>query len=96
MKKFKRCVVRVQSETYKRGDSYFIGKSIRVIKRHTEFDILYEEVNNIGISDALENISNLDSVGSGLYELVPHNISYDCETGYVDDMELILTPYKEY
>lgn len=43
------CIVKIKTEAFKRGDSYFYGKSIRVIKRLTTFDILKEESDMVGI-----------------------------------------------
>lgn len=86
------CVVRVQTEAFKRGDTYFYGKSVRVLKKLTSYDLIHEEVGNIGIQEALENILNLGEVQNGIYELVIGHRSYDIETGYLDgwDFRLIL------
>lgn len=90
-----KCVVRVQTEAYKRGNTYFYGKSIRVLKGKTTFDFLHEESQAIGIQDALENILNLDELSNGVYEFVIANQSYDIESGYLDDWGLRLIPYIE-
>lgn len=89
------CVVRVQTEGYKKGDTYFYGKSVRVLKRKTTFDLIHEEVSNIGVIDGLENIINLVNISDGLYEVVVAHESYDCETGYLDDWSFKLVPYIE-
>lgn len=95
MKVKPKCVVRVQTEAYKKGDTYFYGKSIRVLKRKTEFDFIAEEVNNIDIIDALENIINLNDVTNGLYEVVIASQSYDIESGYLDDWSFKLIAYVD-
>lgn len=78
------CVVRVQDQAYRRGDTYFCGKSVRVIKRETEHDVLADEVDGIGIADALSNIVNLHECRAGLYQMVLCNKSYDIESGLLD------------
>ncbi len=87
------CVVKVETEAYKRGDKYFFGKSLRVVKTKSTFDLLEEEVSNVGIVDALEYILNLDQCEAGLYYLTTCNISTDWETGCVDGWDLKLVPY---
>lgn len=90
-----RCVVKVQSEAYKRGDTYFYGKSIRVLQKLTSYDLLKDECDNIGIYDGLENIINLQNVEDGRYYLEAVNISRDCETGYIDDWDFKLIPFQD-
>lgn len=87
------CVVKLEVEAYKRGDKYFFGKSLRVVKTKSTFDLLAEEVSNVGIVDALEYILNLDKCDAGLYYLTTCNISRDWETGCVDGWNLKLIPY---
>lgn len=89
------CVVKLETEAYKRGNKYFYGKSIRVIKSKTTFDLLEEEVQNIGIVEGIENIINLHECDTGMYWLAACNISRDIESGYIDDWNLKLVPYKE-
>ena len=89
-----KCVVRVQTEAYKKGDTYFYGKSIRVLKRKTTYDFVKDEVDNIGIIDGLENIINLSGVHNGVYEVVVAHESYDFESGYLDDWSFKLVPYE--
>ena len=89
------CVVRVQTEAFKRGDSYFYGKSIRVLKKLTEYDVLHEECQAVGVQEGLENLININIVDDGLYQIVIGHASYDCETGYLDDWDLKLIPYVE-
>ena len=64
------CIVRVQEEAYLRGNTYFYGKSLRVIKRLTTFDIIAEEVHSVGMDEAMRNILNVFDVDDGLYEIV--------------------------
>ena len=94
MKDF-RCVVRVQEEAYLRGNTYFYGKSLRVVKRLTTFNIIAEEAQNVGMDEAMRNILNVFDVDNGLYEIVVTNQSYDIESGYLDDWSWKLIPYEE-
>ena len=94
MKSFN-CVVKVQTEAYKRGETYFYGKSLRVIKRLTDLDVISEDVSNIGTKEALENILNLSNLKDGTYCVVVVNRSYDIESGYLDGWNWGLVPYKE-
>jgi len=89
------CVVRVQTEAYKRGATYFYGKSLRVLQKQSTFDLLKEECDSVGITDGIENILNLHKVGDGVYSLVAVNLTEDPETGYTDGWDLKLTPYEE-
>lgn len=90
----KLCVVRVGTEGFKRGDTYFYGRTIRVIRRKTKYDLLHDDCQQVGIQEAIENILNINSVEDGLYQLLMCNISKDCETGYIDDFNLKLVKYE--
>lgn len=87
------CVVKVGTEAYKRGDTYFYGKTLRILKKLTTLDLVAEECMNIGIQEGLENILNLRNCDDGVYNLIVTNISKDYESGYVDDWDLKLFPY---
>lgn len=89
------CVVRIIEERYQRGGSYFIGKSLRVLKKLTTYDMLNDICSNIGIWDGIDTIINLDECGPGLYNMVVCNVSTDWETGCVDDWDYKLIPYEE-
>ena len=90
-----KCVVKVQTEAYKRGDTYFYGKSLRVLQKITTYDLLKEECDSIGTFDGLENIINLSKIADGKYYLEAVNISKDWETGYTDGWDLKLIPFEE-
>lgn len=89
------CIVKVSTEAFERGGTYFYGKSLRLLKRLSNYDLLKEECDNIGIADALEQILNLNSVKDGKYQLIGCNISRDIESGYIDDWDLQLIKYEE-
>ena len=88
-------VVRLTTSTYKTSKGAFRQtKELRTLKRKTpEFDLLENEMYNQSLDDIV--ITNLGNVVDGVYQLVTVNESYDWETGYLDDYELILIPYVD-
>lgn len=91
----KTCVVRVGTESFKRGDTYFYGRTIRVIKKKTEVDYLSDDCQQVGTQEAIENILNINTVEDGIYQLVFCNVSKDYETGYIDDFNFKLVSFEE-
>jgi hypothetical protein len=89
------CVVRVGTEAFKRGDTYFYGRTIRVIKKKTDVDYLHDDCQQVGTQEAIENILNIHTVEDGIHQLVMCNVSKDWETGYVDDFNFKLVPFEE-
>ncbi len=88
-------VVRVVTTFWHDGRGLHTKRSLNLLKRMSfGFDILQEECINVGAEDAAKNISNLHKVVDGIYEIIACNISRDYESGYVDDWELMLVPYK--
>lgn len=50
------CVVKLQTERFQRGDAYFSGKSLRVMKRLSKgYYMLREEVMLCGVQEFLIN-----------------------------------------
>lgn len=86
-------VVKVTTEAYQRGDSYLIGKTLRTLKKKSNYDFLKDECDGCGVFDALARIVNLHKVDDGEYLLVTCNECTDYETGYLDDWDLKLVPY---
>ncbi|ANA49309.1 hypothetical protein PMW_184 [Pseudomonas phage phiPMW] len=89
------CVVRVGTAGYRRGDTYFIGRTLRTLKSKTTWDYLADEEQAVGVEDGLMNITNLDRVEDGLYDIVMTNIDRDYESGYIDGWSYTLYPHKE-
>lgn len=87
------CMVMVGTEAYKRGNTYHMGRTIRVLQSETTFDILHEDSDAIGIHDALSQIININYVQDGKYKLIAVNQSRDWETGHIDDYDLKLVPH---
>lgn len=90
-----RCVVRVRTSSWCDRQGVHVKKDITFLKRMSKgFNLLREEIANIG-TDVVEHIINLDQCIDGVYEVVTCNEHRDWETGYVDDYDLRLVPYKE-
>ena len=89
------CIVRVATEAYERSGTYFYGKTLRVLKRLSNHDLLKDECNSVGISECLENITNLKEVDDGKYRLLACNFSTDYETGWTDGWALKLIKYED-
>lgn len=90
-----RCVVSVGTEAFKRGNTYFYGRTLRVIKSLTTYNLLEEECQSVGTQDGLENILNLQTVEDGRYSVEVVNISRDWETGHTDGWDIKLVPFEE-
>jgi len=90
-------VVRLKTEYYQKSNGELVlAKSIKTMKRLSDgLDMLAEEVSNVGAEDFLKLIVNLNDCEDGLYHISITNISKDIETGYLDDFDFILLPYKE-
>ena len=90
----KNLIVRVSTEAYQRGDTYFLGKSIRVLKRRSEgvYDYLREDIQCNGVEYSLSCI-NLLYKEDGLYEVTCDYDEDPCGMG--DEVFLNLTPLKE-
>lgn len=82
------CVVKLVTESFIRGDIYFHGKVLRVMKRLTTYDLLGDTVNSC------ISIIKVNDVPDGLYKLVACNLSRDWESGMIDDWDLKLVPYN--
>lgn len=93
----RREVVRVSTACWKDGrDGIHITKRITPLKRKSfGFQVLADDANQVGVSDALKRILNLDECEDGVYEVVTCNESKDWETGCVEDWDYKLIPYNE-
>ncbi len=88
-------IVRVVTTAWHNNKGLHTKRSLNLLKRKSfGFDILQEECIQLGAEDAAKNISNLHKVADGTYELIACNISRDYESGYIDDWNLMLIPYK--
>lgn len=74
-----RTIISVRTETFKRGGSFVVAKSIRTLKRKSAgFDMTDHFLDDI---DDLSIIENLHECSDGEYEMVYSGISKDWETG---------------
>lgn len=89
------CIVRVGTSGYKRGDTYFYGRTIRVLQSKSTYDYMADEAQAVGVEDGAALIVNIDKVPDGLYRMEMSNVGYDYESGYADDWEYTLYPYEE-
>lgn len=94
MKSPEQCVVRVGTMAFKRGETYHYGRTIRVLKSLTTYDLLEGEEQAVGTWDALNSIVNIDKVEDGLYSVILCNIGRDWESGHIDECDFKLVPYN--
>lgn len=89
------CVVKLTTESFKRGDTYFSGKSLRVMKRLSRgYDMLKEEVLLLGVYDFFDSIElDISELDDGLYVLDYSSFWTDWETGHSEPEGYKLTPY---
>lgn len=92
------CVVKIKTESFKRGDAYFKGKSLRVLKRKSKgpiLDCFLEDINCTSVDWVMFKIVNFSQVPNGLYQLIIVNEYRDYETGYVEDWNYKLISFSE-
>jgi len=80
MKKDNFTIVRLSTESYKKGNSFVLSKVLTTLKRKSKgFDIL-----NDGVSDEIEDmmlIENIHELPDGEYEIVYSGLHTDFESG---------------
>ena len=85
------CIVRVSTSYWSDGESINCKRTIRRLKRKSSGNVFDR------IDDAEEEarlIKGFHSVEDGIYHLKVVNVSYDIESGYADDWDYELVPYK--
>jgi hypothetical protein len=91
-----RCVVRLTTSTWSDERGVYKKQSITYLKRLCfEYNILDEDSKNIGANEVIEKIVNLHECEDGIYKVITCNPSYDWESGYLDDYDYQLIPFKE-
>lgn len=89
------CVVRLKTDIWNNDRGLHVKKSITFLKRLSAgFNILHEELSNVGGVDTLKSIINFDECKDGIYEIITVNESNDWESGQVDGYDLKLIPYE--
>lgn len=91
-----RCVVRLSTTAWATKKGVFLQKSLVYLKRKCQgFNILQEDVSQIGDIEVLSRIENLDSCPDGVYLVLTCDEVKDWETGYIEDYGYRLVPYEE-
>ena len=89
-------VVRLKTSYWHDERGLYSSKKLIVLKRLTNgFNFLEEDCHMVGADEVFPRITNLHDVVDGVYEVTTCNITKDWETGYVEDYEYELVPYKE-
>lgn len=87
-------VVRVKTSWWKDERGLHYRKDILTMKGLSSgYQILQEDSSNIGAYEVGEKI-DFQNCSDGLYEVIITNQTYDWETGYLDDYDYKLVPYK--
>lgn len=90
------CVVKLVTTFYQKGNGFFWSKEIRPLKRKCKgYNILTEDVSNIGIKEVLTKIINIEKCDDGIYKLIICNTFRDWETGHINDYDYKLIPFKK-
>jgi hypothetical protein len=91
-------VVRVSSSVWKdnRG-AIHIDKIIAPLKKKSSgYQVLSEDVDNIGADQVVSHITNLADVKDGIYQVVTCNPRYShWEEPYMDEYDYKLIPFKD-
>jgi len=88
-------VVKVSTSYWHDKSGAYTKKSMMVLKRKSfGYNILLEECGMAG-AKSIKRILNFSDIEDGIYELIVCNISYDCESGQVDNWDLKLIPFTE-
>jgi len=91
-----KCVVHLRTETWSDNDGLYVKKRLRYLRRKCKgFNILEEDVSNLGVNETTEHLINLFDVPDGVYEVVTCNKERDRETGYIDEYDYKLIPITE-
>lgn len=90
------CVVRIRTSSWSDRQGIHLKKDIILLKRKSKgFNILEEDISNIGANEVVSRLINLDECKDGLYIVTTCNEKRDWESGYVDDYDYRLVPYTE-
>ena len=88
-----RCIVKLKTTVWADRGGLHQKKSLIYLKRQCKgFNILSEDVAQIGAKEVAAQIVNLDECKDGIYEVRACNQSVDWESGYVDNYDYKLIP----
>ena len=90
-------IVRLSTSYFKSKNGIHCKKTIRPLKRLSSgyYDILEDEIDAIGVQEAVEKIENLYACADGIYELICCDCNYDWESGCLEEFNYTLIPYKK-
>lgn len=89
------CVIRLQTSYWKTKRGIFTKKSLTFLKRKCRgFNFLKEDVDMIGAEELIGRIINFDNMEDGIYKVMICNAHRDWESGYIEDYDYRLIPYK--
>lgn len=87
-------VVRLKRSSWYDHNGFYMKTSLTFLKRKCVGDNwVYEDLRNADADWAFETL--VLPPHDGIYQVLMTNVSTDWETGYVDDYDLTLVPYKE-
>jgi hypothetical protein len=87
-------IVRIKTEYYFSSGAAVLKKTIRTLKRKSDYDIVSEECLYAGEEIFFKSIVNLDECKDGVYKVIFTNIYRDWESGIIEDYDLKLIPYE--
>ena len=83
-----KCVVRVKTAMWADKKGLHIQKNITFLRRQCEgFNVLEEDMNEIGAEQVVQRVVNLDACIDGVYEVVTCNERHDYETNNIIDYD---------
>lgn len=90
----RKLIVKLETTAFMQKSGAFVfQKKVTPIKRKSQL-----RWDDVGVDDLMIDVGliiNLHKVKDGLYSFEVCNVSYDIESGYMDDWEYILAPYTE-
>ena len=90
------CIVRLSRSYWHHEEGMYCKVSLRYLKRKCQgYNLLKEDAYISSAIDVMPKIVNLDKCDDGIYQVVSCNVSTDWETGYVDDYDYQLIPWKD-
>lgn len=88
-------VVRLKTYSWSSKRGVHQRRDLLFLKRQCEgYNVVDEDVSNVGASDVVSRIVNLDACPDGVYEVVICNEKRDWESGYVEDYDYKLVAVK--
>lgn len=79
-------IVKVTTSYWHDDRGLHVRKDVNFLRRKSSgIHILTEDCKNIGASEVIPRIVNLDIIPDGVYQLIIYNIEHNRETGHVED-----------